>query len=303
LLTAITEFPLPTEDGFSRGSLTVGPDGNLWFTENFEAIVFFPGFVRPGGKIDRITPTGALTEFPLLDHGFAGALTVGPDGDLWFPEYSNSSSATGKIGRITPSGALTEFPLPDHGFAGAMTVGPDGDLWFPQSSPAGPGAIGRITSAGSITEFPLPRAGVPFSNPGDLTVGPDGDLWFYETAPYIAGTGPASIVRADLSQLSGTGVVAVAHSRKGITALRLGLDEALDPATAGKRRFYSLDAAGMTGFSKAVKIGSVHYDRSRNTVRLSLARPRQGPLLVTVRSGILAAAVKSDSIAFTAVLD
>jgi streptogramin lyase len=401
LLAAITEFPLPTEDGFSRGSLTVGPDGNLWFTENFEAIVISPGFVPPGGKIDRITPTGAITEFPLPDHGFAGALTVrpdgdlwftvnvaagtgaigritpagsitefplptvgfnpvdltvgpdgnhwfteyaaaetgaigritpagsittfplptvgfnpgdltvGPDGDLWFTESSNSSSATGAIGRITPSGALTEVPLPDHGFAGGLTVGPDGNLWFTENSnsSSATGAIGRITPSGAITAFPLP-AGDGLANAltvglGGLTVGPDGDLWFTAdgSPPFFPGTGPASIVRADISQLSGTGVVAVAHSRKGITALRLGLDEALDPATAGKRRFYSLDAAGMTGFSKAVKIGSVHYDRSRNTVRLRLAGPRQGPLLVTVRAGVLAAEAKSDAIAFTAVLD
>jgi hypothetical protein len=38
-------------------------------------------------------------------------------------------------------------------------------------------------------------------------------------------------------------------------------------------------------------------------VRLRLARPRQGSLVVTVRDGILAAEAKSDSIAFTAVLD
>ena len=43
LLSAITEFPLPTA-GFSPGDLTVGPDGNLWFSE--------------GSAIGRITPAG-----------------------------------------------------------------------------------------------------------------------------------------------------------------------------------------------------------------------------------------------------
>jgi hypothetical protein len=46
LLSAITEFPLPAGD-VAPGNLTVGPDGNLWFTD-------FPDSV---GRIDRIDPT------------------------------------------------------------------------------------------------------------------------------------------------------------------------------------------------------------------------------------------------------
>ena len=55
----------------------MGPDGNLWFPE--------------GGAIGRITPSGAVTEFPLPKSGSdAGALTVGPDGKLWFPDGERS---------------------------------------------------------------------------------------------------------------------------------------------------------------------------------------------------------------------
>jgi streptogramin lyase len=50
----VTEFPVPTANsGVGPGSLTVGPDGNLWFTESLAP------------KIARITPTGAVTEFPV----------------------------------------------------------------------------------------------------------------------------------------------------------------------------------------------------------------------------------------------
>ena len=134
------------------------------------------------GAIGRITPSGAITEFPLPTANIgAGDLTVGPDGNLWFPEeLSVGPSPRYAIGRITPSGALTEFPLPtasiDLGsYPVALTVGPDGNLWFPGSD-----AIGRITPAGSITEFPLPTVGF---NPGGLTVGPDGNLWFPGESP------------------------------------------------------------------------------------------------------------------------
>jgi hypothetical protein len=54
----------------------------------------------------------AITEFPLpAGDGLLSGLTVGPDGNLWFPEHLDTAGAL-VIGRITPAGALTEFPLP-----------------------------------------------------------------------------------------------------------------------------------------------------------------------------------------------
>ncbi len=80
----ITEFPLPS--AASRPlSITVGLDGNLWFTE-FSA----------SNKIGRITPAGAITEFvvPTASSSPRG-ITAGPDGNLWFTEDSGD-----KIGRL-----------------------------------------------------------------------------------------------------------------------------------------------------------------------------------------------------------
>jgi hypothetical protein len=135
LLSAITEFPLPSTSplpGEFARDLTVGPDGNLWFTE-YELL----SNSIEAGPIGRITPAGAVTEFPLpVASDFAGPLTVGPDGNLWFP-------ASSEVGRVTPSGALTAFPLSTPNSApGPLTVGPDGNLWFPDRG--GPGAIGRF---------------------------------------------------------------------------------------------------------------------------------------------------------------
>jgi streptogramin lyase len=138
----------------------VGPDGNLWFPEYAQLDI------ETFGSIGRITPSGAVTEFPLHTPGdHPGSLTVGPDGNLWFPDGG------GSIGRITPLGAVTLFPLPTtSSYPGALTVGPDGNLWFP----AGP-HIDRITPSGAVTEFPLHTTS---GDPGALTVGPDGNLWF-----------------------------------------------------------------------------------------------------------------------------
>src|SRR5437660_697497 len=86
----IKEFPVPTPNSSPEG-ITTGPDGNLWFTENY--------------YIGRITPGGVFTEFPLPNDPLG--ISAGPDGNLWFTEYSDD-----KIGRITPSGVFTEFPIP-----------------------------------------------------------------------------------------------------------------------------------------------------------------------------------------------
>jgi streptogramin lyase len=119
----------------------------------------------------------AITEFPLFYWGGLGDLTVGPDGNLWFPEYAPSLDGfypTSAIGRITPSGAVTSFDL----HPGVLMVGPEGNLWFPLADHRG---IGRITPSGTITEFPLPSASFQPS-PYGLTVGPDGNLWFGATS-------------------------------------------------------------------------------------------------------------------------
>ena len=46
----ITEFPIPSQTG-SPINIAVGPDRNIWFTK--------------GGVVGRVTPDGAITEFPL----------------------------------------------------------------------------------------------------------------------------------------------------------------------------------------------------------------------------------------------
>jgi streptogramin lyase len=87
---SITEFPVPTT--FSGPfQITLGPDGNLWFTEDI------------AGNIGKITPSGAITEYPIptVDSHPLG-ITAGPDGNVWFTEGSSN-----KIGKITPSGAVT----------------------------------------------------------------------------------------------------------------------------------------------------------------------------------------------------
>jgi virginiamycin B lyase len=163
-------------------SITTGPDGNLWFAE--------AGLASNGpDRIGRLTPAGALTEFPLATSSITGLKIIsGPDGNLWF-----NQPATGQIGRITPSGVITEFSipvLPGHvAFTYGITAGPDGNVWFTDElGPAGGGVltaedggrIGRITPSGSVTQFVVPGPnGLPPGNaPSEIIPGSDGNLWF-----------------------------------------------------------------------------------------------------------------------------
>jgi len=167
------DYALPPSQ-FVPFTITAGPDGNLWFTE-----IMQNGSVQ-AGKIERITPTGTLSEFSLPSRNtLATDIITGPDGNLWF-------AAGDKIARITPMGKISEFPLPSA--TSSITTGPDGNLWFTEQS-----NIGRMTLTGKVSEFslpfhqypagPNPKGGPADSAQGEslaITAGPDGNLWFIE---------------------------------------------------------------------------------------------------------------------------
>lgn len=145
------------------GSLTSGPDGNIWFT-TFD-----------GNQVGRVTTGGTFTMFtvPTSDSEPFG-ITSGPDGNLWFTEYAGN-----KIGRITPTGMITEFPIPTSlSSPQDITSGSDGNLWFTELDGH---KIGRITPAGKVTEFSLPQNHLPQF----ITRGPDGNLWFTTVADTV----------------------------------------------------------------------------------------------------------------------
>src|SRR5206468_4397493 len=108
----IAEFAVPTSNSAPRG-ITAAPDGNLWFTE------------EAGNKIGRISPSGAISEFPLAVGAMPGGIVAGPDGNLWVTERGAN-----KIGRISPTGDLVELSLPTAPCNPLRIArGRDGDPW------------------------------------------------------------------------------------------------------------------------------------------------------------------------------
>src|SRR6202158_4859853 len=166
----ITQFPLPpnvdpTLRVVDPESITAGPDGNLWFTENM------------GNNIGRILPNSpnTITLFPVpATASLPSGITAGPDGNLWFTE--GVQNRINQISRITTDGVISEFPVPTA-FAllrDGITAGPDGNIWFTEVHG---NKIGRITltdatPAVTATETPMPtETATPSASP-TLAIGP-----------------------------------------------------------------------------------------------------------------------------------
>ncbi len=127
--------------------ITAGPDGALWVTE------------PDGGRVGRITTTGAVTEVPV--GGEPTAIVAGPDGALWFTDDK------GKIGRVTTDGSFTMFSGAGQK-PGDIAAGPDGALWYTLAH-----GVGRISAAGAITTYDLGEA-----EPVSITAGPDAAVYY-----------------------------------------------------------------------------------------------------------------------------
>ncbi len=95
----ITEYTLPTlSDGnvVEVSSISVGPDGNIWYT--------YSGFDSSGTGVGEITSGGVATNYPLSsEYGSYGptGITNGPDGNMWFTDDLNNG--LGSIVRINLS--------------------------------------------------------------------------------------------------------------------------------------------------------------------------------------------------------
>ena len=123
----ITEFG--TGSGMMLGAqlnaLDVGPDGNLWFTDQ--------GGAPPRiGKLTISAPDASptkITEFPDPTLKLPTDITGGSDGNVWFTD--NNANV---VGRITPSGTYTFYGmgngLQTNGIPDGITLGPDGNIWF-----------------------------------------------------------------------------------------------------------------------------------------------------------------------------
>jgi streptogramin lyase len=198
---AVEEFPVP-ESGSQPGvgDLTLGPDGNMWFTEPTAGRIDFespdggrPGIIvlpdpnsRPTGLAtlgSAIWTTleatgGLLATYPATARGEEfnaqgarpSAIVPGDEGSLWLIDAISS-----KLVRKPPAGRSISFPIPNFAKGAELTdivTGPEGNLWVSQGDGSYIGRIEPETS--SYTRFELPPEG-GFSQISD---GPRHDIWF-----------------------------------------------------------------------------------------------------------------------------
>ena len=159
--TDVGAFPGYGNGALPRG-ITVGPDGNLWYTDQGRNKIVRA--VLPSGYTEFSVPTATASPYDIVS---------GPGGYLWFTELTGN-----KIGRITTNGTqIDEFPIPAGVSApqpSGIAVGPDGNLWFLENNG---NRVDRITPAGVITPYTVPTINAFLEH---IVAGPDGNLWFTE---------------------------------------------------------------------------------------------------------------------------
>jgi virginiamycin B lyase len=145
-------------------TLTLGPDGNIWYAEPY----------KNNAVVGKITLAGQITEYS-LPFAEGGPIISGPDGNIWV-----AGNATMALARVHLDGTIDNYNLPaipgENGVRG-LTSGPDGNLWMATPDPVQP-VILRVNTAGQVTgQFNVPTLN---SGPYGMTVGSDGALWFAE---------------------------------------------------------------------------------------------------------------------------
>lgn len=198
----VTDFPFPsTASTPNTDGITVGPDGNLWFTDVGNNAI---GKAAPSTSAP-CTLSGAITEYT-LPSSVSLATTAGGNtatdansiaswagADVVFTEPGSHT-----IGEFDTSSDTYLATFPGHGHSpltgsGAPLgiakgpVGNNGSTWFTEGD-----EVGRLDPAvGFIQEFRLPNApSGPFGALWGIAQGRDGNMWFtYGAGAPNAGVG------------------------------------------------------------------------------------------------------------------
>jgi len=231
---------------FSESSIAASPDGGLWFTGN--------------GAIGRITTSGTATVYPLNTNSFATyaggtglAITVGPDGAMWFAVDGDNA-----VGRATLSNAaspiisqITPSTIPTGSSATALRILGSG-LAGSSSSPCS-GSAETVTWNGTSLAISSAVAGeIDVTVPASLLTA-SGSFTVVVSVQQISGSSCQSLTASGTVQVTGP-------SR---TATTTQMTASPNPAVAGQSvtltaSISPLAAAGTVAFfDGANSLGSV----------------------------------------------
>jgi uncharacterized delta-60 repeat protein len=198
---------------------------------------------------------------------------------------STTATSTINVARTTPT----------------ITWANPADLTF--GTPLGVAQLDAATSVPGVFTY-APAAGTVltagFGQPLAVTFTPT------DTRDYTVATGSTTINVIALPTLPHvTGIVSVSRTKKGLTAITVGFDEALDSGSVSNRAFYHVFGAvkkrKKTVYTKGVGIKGISFD-GNSRVTISLAKTYKGAVMVTLKGVILAANGASSNVDFSAVV-
>jgi streptogramin lyase len=154
-----TQVSLPSSGGTQiPAGITLGPDGNIWFTESVPN-AGGSGFVSSAVGVIDVHNANSIKEFPTPAASQPSGITKGPDGNVWFTE-----TAAGAIGFVNVAGLSgpseytlgAAIPIPTtvvkHPAPLGIIEGGAGQVWFADKS----GAIGVVNLTHLVITTPPP---------------------------------------------------------------------------------------------------------------------------------------------------
>ena len=146
----------PIRGGSQPFAITMGADGNFWFT------------LSNSNEVARITPHGKISYFVTPTLSNPAFVTPGPDGNIWI-----ASAFVSQVARVTPAVEITIFQTPST--PTIIRPGNSNNLLFTEFSA---NKIASITTDGVVTE----SAEFPQSAPVGITAGVGSGVWFLGTS-------------------------------------------------------------------------------------------------------------------------
>jgi streptogramin lyase len=283
-LTPFTD--LNSEQAFG---IVVGPDGNLWFSQQGQVgvdslhnSIYGLESVSTAGIFNNETKltTQAPTQTGSLGYPIPQSIAAGPDGGFWMTDYGDGAIVAAKNGAPgavialhSASGASLSALYP----TGIASGGSEGGVWFSavQGFSQGVGIIGRIDPAnpGSPSLYTIPQTS---SYPtGIVQNAQDGNaIWFmdqYRFGPAVA-QNAVVIGRIALPVNAGSPFQLPAGCQASNAQLGITLNECVIPGTQGHVEsppnapvgpLMRVDSTGTVWFATRDQVGSISKDGSK----------------------------------------
>jgi streptogramin lyase len=274
--------------------IAVGPDGNLWFTQqaqvgmdNLRNFIFGLESLSTAGSFNN--ETKLTTQVPDPSGSLANprpqSITAGPDGSFWITDYPDGAIVAAKSGALGAVIALHTASGASLSPTGIASGGSEGGVWFSsvQGFSPGTGIIGRIDPAnpGSPTLYTIPQTS---SYPTGIVQNPkDGNaIWFMDQSQFGA-QNAVVIGRIAVPVNAGSPFQIPAGCQASNAQLGVTLNECVIPGTQGHvlgppnapvGPLMQVDATGTVWFATRDQVGSISADGSKvqlSTIPLPIA--------------------------------